>query len=854
VQDVGDTAPPEPRPVADSAIRAEALYRALDELRAVLDAVPAAVWIARDRECTRIDANRIGAEVLRTPQGSNVSVTGPSGERPTNFRALQDGKAVRPEDFAMQVAARTGKTLHGVEQSILFDDGTVRHLLGNAIPLVGNDGLPRGAVGAFVDITGRKRAEQALEAAQQRLATDLDAMTRLHRLSTSFVREDLAAVLEEVVATAIAITGADMGNLQLLDRSTGRLNIVAHRGHEKWWMDFFSSVADGKGASCGAALEQRTRVVVEDVTTSPVFVGTAALDVQLRAGVRAAQSTPLVSSSGAVVGMISTHWRKPHRPDEQALRFLDLLARQTADMVERTRTQEALGASEARLRLALGAARMIAWEYDPATKRVTLTENVPEVLALPSGRIHRNSDEGYGLIHPDDVEAHRALVDDAVANAGSYVSVYRQVGDGEVVWLEERGRALTDESGRTVRLVGITQNITERKRAEEALRVANDRPLETDRRKDEFIAVLGHELRNPLAPLRNAAHILERADPVSEQAARARGVLRRQSEHLARLVDDLLDVARISRGRISLERSQFDLCDTVVRAAEDFRVAIAARGIAFRMELPKSAIWMDADITRVDQVVTNLVHNAAKFTPSGGEIVLSLRGENGLAELRVRDTGAGIDPAVLPTLFQPFVQGERTLARSEGGLGLGLALVKGIVDLHGGEIRAESAGLGKGAEFVVWLPARVAFTGPSGGGTRERPAAEARRVLVVDDHRDAAETLADLLRLQGHLVEVAFDGVSALAALETASPDVVLCDIGLPGMSGYELARAIRARNRPGVQLIAISGYAQAEDVRRALEAGFDAHVAKPPDPDELERLLSGEVVAKGSVPKVRGW
>jgi PAS domain S-box-containing protein len=381
-------------------------------------------------------------------------------------------------------------------------------------------------------------------------------------------------------------------------------------------------------------------------------------------------------------------------------------------------------------------------------------------------------------------------------------------------------------------LLAITRDVSALKQAEAALR-------EADRRKDEFLAMLSHELRNPLAPIRNATYLLERVDPSGEHARRARGVLRRQSEHLTRLVDDLLDVTRITRGKIALQRARIDLRDAVERAAEDFRPTMAERGIAFRIELPEREVVAYADPTRVNQVVANLLNNASKFTRRDGEVVVSLRPDRTAAEIRVRDTGAGIDPTVLPRIFDAFMQAEQTLARSEGGLGLGLALVKGIVELHGGEVRAHSAGIGAGTEFVVRLPLLVGRADASSERGPAHAASTGRRVLVVDDNVDAAESLAEILRMFGHEVDVAYDGTTALAKLESRRPDVVLSDIGLPGMSGYELAKAIRASGRRGVQLIALSGYAQGDDVRRAKEAGFDAHVAKPPDLEELARLLA---------------
>jgi CheY-like chemotaxis protein/two-component sensor histidine kinase len=366
------------------------------------------------------------------------------------------------------------------------------------------------------------------------------------------------------------------------------------------------------------------------------------------------------------------------------------------------------------------------------------------------------------------------------------------------------------------------------KLAEEALRQA-------DRRKDDFLGMLSHELRNPLAPLRNASFILEHADPLGEQAARARGVIRRQADHLASLVDDLLDVTRITRGRVELRRRRVELRDVVARTAEDFRTVVEAQGARLEVSIPEAPIPAETDPVRIAQVLGNLLQNAAKFTRAGDRIAVSLARAGDAAELSVRDTGAGIDAAVLPTIFEPFVQGARTLDRARGGLGL--ALVKALVELHGGSVQASSPGVGQGAEFKVRLP--VAREGWAGTATPlPTPVVAARRGLVVDDNRDGADTLAQVVELLGHSVEVAYDGPSAVRKAQAYRPDVVLCDIGLPGMSGYEVARALRAEDQT-LQLYALTGYAQAEDVLLARQAGFTGHVAKPVDFPVIQRLLA---------------
>ncbi len=374
-------------------------------------------------------------------------------------------------------------------------------------------------------------------------------------------------------------------------------------------------------------------------------------------------------------------------------------------------------------------------------------------------------------------------------------------------------------------------DVSDRRRAEQALR-------EADRRKDEFLGMLSHELRNPLAPIRNALYILDHADPEGQQAQRAKEVAKRQILHLTRLVDDLLDVTRIARGKIRLHFEDLDLTELVRRTADDHRALMRERGLELEVDAPSSGIVVHGDATRLAQVLGNLLHNAAKFTPSGGRVTLTARAADDQAVVHVRDTGAGIEADLLQRVFEPFVQAQQTLARSEGGLGLGLALVQGLVALHGGTVQVASDGPGRGTDFAITFP----LASPSVEDTPAQAEALARsgprHVLVVDDNRDAAETLAQIVEILGHRVDVALDGAEALARIDADPPDTVLCDIGLPGMDGYELARRIRIRHGDAIRLIAVSGYAQPEDLALAVEAGFDGHLAKPVDPDRIEDLL----------------
>ncbi len=377
-------------------------------------------------------------------------------------------------------------------------------------------------------------------------------------------------------------------------------------------------------------------------------------------------------------------------------------------------------------------------------------------------------------------------------------------------------------------------DVTERRAAEQALRDA-------ERRKDEFLALLSHELRNPLAPIVAGLHVMEHSEPGGPECVRARGVIERQVGHLVRLVDDLLDVTRVTRGKVHLRRSRLDLGALVSQAAEDNAAMFAERGVALQVTTPApGALRVDADGARLSQVLGNLLQNACKFTPRGGRVTVTASEDGGRAVVRVRDTGVGIPGDVLPRLFQPFTQAESSLARTGGGLGLGLSLVKGLVELHGGTVRAASGGEGEGAELTVELPLEGLLTSVA-PQPRDLPVGPPRRVLVVEDNEDAAETLADVLRLGGHDVEVARDGMEGLRRAAEWRPDVVLCDIGLPGVDGYEVARRLRADAavERGTLLVALTGYALPEDLRRAHDAGFDAHLSKPARLEDIEAILA---------------
>jgi PAS domain S-box-containing protein len=413
--------------------------------------------------------------------------------------------------------------------------------------------------------------------------------------------------------------------------------------------------------------------------------------------------------------------------------------------------------------------------------------------------------------------------------------------DGGLVQVSVSISPIKDAAGQIVGAAAIARDIGGQKRLEAELRRQAEQLAEADRRKTEFLNVLAHELRNPLAPILNALHILGHAatDPHSHE--QARGILDRQTRHLARLVDDLLDVSRISRGKAQLRRERLDLARLVRTTAEDHRATVGRAGLALVVDVPETPVWVIGDTTRLAQVLTNLLDNAAKFTGRGGRVEVRLAADRPRrqAALHVRDTGAGLEPGLIPQLFEPFSQADQGLERPHGGLGLGLALVKGLAELHGGTAEAHSGGPGRGSEFVVRLPTEGEPAALSGMPAAPPRGGKRRRILIIEDNQDAAFSLGVLLELLGHEVRMVHSGPEGVEAAREWRPDIVLSDIGLPGLDGFGVAQELRRDpNTAGVRLIAITGYGSDDDRRRAREAGFDHLLTKPADPEVLRQLL----------------
>ena len=499
------------------------------------------------------------------------------------------------------------------------------------------------------------------------------------------------------------------------------------------------------------------------------------------------------------------------------------------DITALKRTQAALAESEERLRLGLTAAGLVAFDMDLATGRVRCSPNAVQVWGMVEG----DAAEFFSRVVPDD----RQKVTRAAASGGEggrpYSLEYRVVApDGGTRWLHSLGEFKAGPDGTATRLVGMSVDITDRKAVEETLRTA-------DRRKDEFLATLAHELRNPLAPLRTALHLLRGPGLDPQVGARAIAIMDRQVSQLVRLVDDLLDVSRITRGHIELQRQPTAAADALASAVELCRPLIDDAAHSVVLNVPSRPILLNADPTRLGQILGNLVNNAARYTPAGGTIALSVTTDDQVGVISVRDTGTGIAPEMLGRIFEPFTRATHAHGQTHGGLGIGLTLVKRLVELHGGTVSARSAGPGTGSEFVVRLPLAAAADDAAVPVPLPPDAPRPRRVLIVDDNRDSADTLDALLRSLGHDVTTVYTGPAAVDAARRLQPHVVLLDLGMPGMDGFEVAARLRAEEAlQEMVVIALTGWGQAADRIRTAAAGFDHHLTKPADPEVLRRLL----------------
>ena len=504
------------------------------------------------------------------------------------------------------------------------------------------------------------------------------------------------------------------------------------------------------------------------------------------------------------------------------------------DVTDVVDAQAAKRESDERLRDGMDAAKMVVWDWDLVTGELAYSENIQLVLGYTPATMSQVT----AHLHPDDRDRLAAAHKSALEGTGAYQEIVRFIRPDtrQQIWVDTRGKVRYDAEGQPVRMRGATVDVTERHQAEVELREAN-------RKKDEFLAMLAHELRNPLAPISSAAEMLRMTAATDSRVKKASEVISRQVKHMTSLVDDLLDVSRVTRGLVQLEKEYVDIKAAVSSAIEQSRPLIESRHHSLTVRTNAAQSTVEGDRTRLVQVIANLLNNAAKYTPQGGEICINVGSNDSVIQLSVIDNGIGIDSKLLPHIFDLFTQGERTPDRAQGGLGIGLALVKTMVGLHGGTIHAYSSGQGAGSTFTITLPAVSMQAGRLEAGRNELALhARTMHVMIVDDNVDAGETLAALMEAQGHRVTVQAHPLEAILVACQDPPQVFILDLGLPEIDGYELARRLKAEPRTtNAQYIALTGYGQAHDKVLSAAAGFDYHFVKPVDIVMLNKVLLGD-------------
>jgi signal transduction histidine kinase/CheY-like chemotaxis protein len=662
---------------------------------------------------------------------------------------------------------------------------------------------------------------------------ELMDLHELHELSTTLASiPKLPDQLGLIMSTFARMHAADKGLISIHNAERDVLTVAASFGFSPVALDAFR---DGVVGASALARKQRVRVIIEDTEIDPRIATVREL---CRAeGVRAVHATPLLSRDGEALGALAVHFAAPRKPSEREFRIADICARKAAVFIERARAEERVSQRDRRFESVLSSSGVPFVVLSPvrdASGKITdfrwgfiNTAAANIMQCKPAAFLGRKvtatlprawNDRGRFELYVEALEKNEVRESERQTEADGNQSWYHIVAsplDGDLaVWFAD---------------------ITQRKLQQRAL-------IEADRRKDEFLATLAHELRNPLAPIRQAATIARNENATDAQKRWSNNVIERQVQHMSLLLDDLLDVSRITHGTLQLRRQHTDLQSIVGAAVETARPLIDERHHQLVLEVP-GHLQMNCDPLRLAQVLSNLLANAAKYTNPQGTIRVVAQQLDSELVVAVEDSGIGIASEDLSKIFGMFAQLRSAQEHAAGGLGIGLALAKGIVELHGGRIEARSAGPGQGSRFTVRLPNTVtaARSLPVASAARNGSGAPNKRILLADDNRDAAESLAILLRLEGHDVELAHDGNSALHSFASRRPDVALLDIGMPMANGYEVARKIRAApDGAGVLLIAITGWAQDSDKARSRAAGFDHHLTKPIEPLTLIELLDG--------------
>jgi PAS domain S-box-containing protein len=744
--------------------------------------------LQQQREWFQVTLSSIGDAVITTDALGAVTFLNPIAEAMTGWTSAEAAGVPLSNIFSIvdeftgvavehpvKTVLREGRIVRIANASLVRRDGTVRAIEDTAAPTRDRAGTLTGMVMVFHDVTAQRKAEAALSESDVRFRTIFNQ-----------------------AAVGMAVTDLTGGFIQINQKFADVFGFAIEELQQRTFLQLIHPLdyLSAQQSLAHLASEDKTDLVLEK---------------------------RCLRKNGAVIWSLSTVTLVKDRAGHaQHLIWI------VEDITERKLAEEAQ-------------ARLVAVIASSDDSIISMTLD-GEVLSWNRGAEYMygyTADEMIGkttqeLIPSDRLDEEPAILDRIRRGERiEHFETLRKRKDGSVFNVSIAVSPIEDSRGRIIGASKITRDITQGKLTEAALR-------ETDRRKDEFLATLAHELRNPLAPIRQAALISESESATDAQRRWSHNVISRQVHHMSLLLDDLLDISRITRGTLELRLEDTELADILEAAVETARPVIDAKGHKFKIEAPEESVQFMADPLRLAQILSNLLTNAAKYTDPGGEIQLRVAWDRQSIVFAVKDSGIGIPAEALKNIFEMFSQVKSTRDRSEGGLGIGLSLTRGLVDLHGGRIEARSAGAGFGSEFIVRLPRRDSRTMPGvGPAAVDQEQVASRRVLIADDNRDAAETLAMLLQIEGHEVHVVHDGRAAVSAFTEFHPEVALLDIGMPELSGYEVARRVR-ENVEGqtVTLIALTGWGQERDKEQALAAGFNHHFTKPVEPARISKIL----------------
>ena len=747
-----------------------------------------------------------------------------------------EGQPMSLEASPMARAVRHGEEIEKAELLIERPDGRRAHVIAHPRPIVDAAGKVTGAINMLVDITERIADEAELAVTKDKLADQVESLTSLHNLALRLGgMTQLEPALRAVLDTAVEAQRAHFGIVWVHEAEHGHLVPRASRGFDGEGLAHFGNVAPGpSGGSAGNAYARRCRWAVEDTESDESF--RVFREGARKVGFRSVHSTPIVTRSGELLGVLSVHFRQPRLPTQRDMQVADVCARHAADAIEAHRSHAAVERSE-RIYRAIGESLDYGvWTANREGRVTYVSDSFLKLLGCTEAEWTGHTWDRF--VHPDDVQGLLPAWRECV-RAGRQWDRELRVRGVDRKWhsILQRAVPMHDANGEVCGWAGIHLDIQRLKQVENELR-------ELDQRKNEFLATLAHELRNPLAPLRNGLEVLRIAHDNRTMAEKARAMMERQLHQMVRLVDDLLDVSRVSRGKIELRRDNVELAAVLRNAIETSQPLMTERGHELVARIPRERIVVYADMTRLSQVFWNLLNNAAKYTEAGGRIELDIAMRQGEVAVTVRDNGIGIPPEMHARVFDIFTQVDRSLEKSQGGLGIGLSIARRLVEMHGGRIQVESDGHGRGSAFTVTLPAAVVPDSaeiPSGAAAQAgvRPMA-CKRILIADDNTDSATTLSIMLEMLGNQVRVAHDGEAAVQAAREFGPDAILLDIGMPKLNGYDACARLRAiPETADAYMVALTGWGQEEDRNRAHAAGFDHHMVKPVEPALLEKLIS---------------